>query len=109
MLALAHFDWAGNKERFAILNEPGPSYHGVVYTEALGEAAFIGRARGVPLRNTGGALAAQSAFQLMPGLETLALRMERQCENAEKACGKGRCFSAEPPSGQLGQLCRSGR
>lgn len=79
------FDWAGNKERFAILNEPDPSYHGVVYTEALGEAAFIGRARVVPLRNTGGALAAQSAFQLMQGLETLALRMERHCENAEKA------------------------
>ncbi len=78
------FDWAGNKERFAILNEPDPSYHGVVYTEALGEAAFIGRARVVPLRNTGGALAAQSAFQLMQGLETLALRMERHCENAEK-------------------------
>ncbi|ELU05683.1 hypothetical protein CAPTEDRAFT_95085, partial [Capitella teleta] len=79
------FDWAGNKERFAILNEPDPSYHGVVYTEALGDAAFIGRARVVPLRNTGGALAAQSAFQLMQGLETLALRMERHCENAEKA------------------------
>ncbi len=78
------FDWAGNIERFAILNEPDPSYHGVVYTEALGEAAFIGRARVVPLRNTGGALAAQSAFQLMQGLETLALRMERHCENAEK-------------------------
>ncbi len=78
------FDWAGNKERFAILNEPDPSYHGVVYTEALGEAAFIGRARMVPLRNTGGALAAQSAFQLMQGLETLALRMERHCENTEK-------------------------
>lgn len=78
------FDWAGNKERFAILNEPDPSYHGVVYTEDLGEAAFIGRARVVPLRNTGGALAAQSAFQLMQGLETLALRMERHCENAEK-------------------------
>lgn len=78
------FDWVANKERFSILNEPDPSYHGVVYTEALGEAAFIGRARVVPLRNTGGALAAQSAFQLMQGLETLALRMERHCENAEK-------------------------
>ena len=78
------FDWAANKERFPLLNEPDPSYHGVVYTEALGPAAFIGRARVVPLRNTGGALAAQSAFQLMQGLETLALRMERHCENAEK-------------------------
>ncbi len=78
------FDWKANKERFPILNEPDPSYHGVVYTEALGAAAFIGRARVVPLRNTGGALAAQSAFQLMQGLETLALRMERHCENTEK-------------------------
>ena len=78
------FDWVANKERFKILNEPDPSYHGVVYTDALGPAAFIGRARVVPLRNTGGALAAQSAFQLMQGLETLALRMERHCENAEK-------------------------
>ncbi|MET4694349.1 O-acetylhomoserine aminocarboxypropyltransferase/cysteine synthase family protein [Endozoicomonas lisbonensis] len=78
------FDWKGNKERFPVLNEPDPSYHGVVYTEALGDAAYIGRARVVPLRNTGGALSAQSAFQLMQGLETLALRMERHCQNAEK-------------------------
>jgi O-acetylhomoserine (thiol)-lyase len=77
------FDWAGNKDRFKILNEPDPSYHGVVYTEALGPAAFIGRCRVVPLRNTGAALSAQSAFQIMQGLETLALRMERHCENTE--------------------------
>ncbi|GAA3912582.1 bifunctional O-acetylhomoserine aminocarboxypropyltransferase/cysteine synthase [Litoribacillus peritrichatus] len=78
------FDWAGNKERFPILNEPDPSYHGVVYTEAMGEAAFIGRCRVVPLRNTGAALAPHSAFLLMQGLETLSLRMERHCENAQK-------------------------
>ncbi len=78
------FDWAENKERFPMLNEPDPSYHGVVYTEALGPAAFIGRCRVVPLRNTGSALAAHSAFLLMQGLETLALRMERHCENTEK-------------------------
>ncbi|MDG0978663.1 MAG: aminotransferase class I/II-fold pyridoxal phosphate-dependent enzyme [Halieaceae bacterium] len=77
------FDWAGTKDRFKILNEPDPSYHGVVYTEALGPAAFIGRCRVVPLRNTGAALSAQSAFQIMQGLETLALRMERHCENTE--------------------------
>jgi O-acetylhomoserine (thiol)-lyase len=77
------FDWAGNKDRFKILNEPDPSYHGVVYTEALGAAAYIGRCRVVPLRNTGAALSAQSAFQIMQGLETLALRMERHCENTE--------------------------
>jgi O-acetylhomoserine (thiol)-lyase len=78
------FDWAANKDRFRILNEPDPSYHGVVYTEALGAAAYIGRCRVVPLRNTGAALSAQSAFQIMQGLETLALRMERHCENTEK-------------------------
>ena len=76
------FDWVANKERFPMLNEPDPSYHGVVYTEALGAAAFIGRCRVVPLRNTGAALAPHSAFLLMQGLETLALRMERHCENA---------------------------
>ncbi len=76
------FDWVANKQRFPMLNEPDPSYHGVVYTEALGEAAFIGRCRVVPLRNTGSALAPHSAFLLLQGLETLGLRMERHCENA---------------------------
>lgn len=78
------FDWAGNKERFAVLNEPDPSYHGVVYTEALGPAAFIGRCRVVPLRSTGAAISPMNAFQILQGLETLCLRMERHCENAEK-------------------------
>ncbi len=78
------FDWAANKERFKVLNEPDPSYHGVVYTEALGPAAFIGRCRVAPLRNTGAALSPTNAFNIMQGLETLALRMERHCENAEK-------------------------
>ena len=78
------FDWAGNKDRFPMLNEPDPSYHGVVYTEALGPAAFIGRARVVPLRNTGAAISPHNAFLIMQGLETLGLRMERHCENAEK-------------------------
>jgi O-acetylhomoserine (thiol)-lyase len=78
------FDWVGNKARFPVLNEPDPSYHGVVYTEALGEAAYIGRCRVVPLRNTGAALSPMNAFQIMQGLETLGLRMERHCENAEK-------------------------
>jgi len=76
------FDWTADKDRFAVLNTPDPSYHGVVYTEALGAAAYIGRCRVVPLRNTGAALAPHSAFLLMQGLETLALRMERHCENA---------------------------
>ncbi|MCK5830382.1 MAG: aminotransferase class I/II-fold pyridoxal phosphate-dependent enzyme [Methylococcales bacterium] len=76
------FDWKTNAKRFPMLNEPDPSYHGVVYTEALGEAAFIGRCRVVPLRNTGAALSPHSAFLIMQGLETLGLRMERHCENA---------------------------
>jgi len=78
------FDWVANRERFPMLNEPDPSYHDVVYTEALGAAAFIGRCRVVPLRNTGSALAPHSAFLIMQGLETLGLRMERHCENALK-------------------------
>ncbi|MBN4053759.1 aminotransferase class I/II-fold pyridoxal phosphate-dependent enzyme [Haliea sp. AH-315-K21] len=78
------FDWSAHKERYPMLNEPDPSYHGVVYTEALGEAAYIGRCRVVPLRNTGAALSPLNAFQLMQGLETLGLRMERHCENALK-------------------------
>ncbi|CAM3884804.1 O-acetylhomoserine aminocarboxypropyltransferase/cysteine synthase family protein [Shewanella aquimarina] len=76
------FDWAAQPERFALLNEPDPSYHGVIYTQAFGPAAFIGRCRVVPLRNTGAALSPQSAFLLLQGLETLALRMERHCDNA---------------------------
>lgn len=78
------FDWAAHKERFKILNEPDPSYHGVVYTEALGPAAYIGRCRVAPLRNTGAALSPHNAFLIMMGLETLGLRMERHCENALK-------------------------
>ena len=78
------FDWVKNKDRFPILNEPDPSYHGVVYTEALGPAAYIGRCRVGPLRNTGAALSPTNAFQILQGLETLGLRMDRHCENAEK-------------------------
>lgn len=78
------FDWAANKARFPMLNEPDPSYHGVVYTEALGPAAYIGRCRVVPLRNTGAAISPMNAFQILQGLETLPLRMERHCDNAQK-------------------------
>jgi O-acetylhomoserine (thiol)-lyase len=78
------FDWVKEAKKFPMLNEPDPSYHGVVYTEALGPAAYIGRCRVVPLRNTGAALAASSAFQIMQGLETLGLRIERHCFNAFK-------------------------
>jgi len=76
------FDWVANKERFPMLNQPEPAYHGVVYTEAFGPAAYIGRARTVPLRNTGAALSPMNAFLILQGLETLALRMERHTENA---------------------------
>jgi len=76
------FDWVAHRERFPMLNEPDPSYHGVVYTEALGPAAYIGRCRVVPLRNTGSALSPHSAFLILQGLETLGLRMDRHCENA---------------------------
>jgi O-acetylhomoserine (thiol)-lyase len=78
------FDWVANKERFPVLNEPDPSYHGVVYTAALGPAAYIGRCRVVPLRNTGAALSPHSAFLILMGLETLGLRMERHTANALK-------------------------
>ena len=66
-----------------MLNEPDPSYHGVVYTEALGPAAYIGRCRVVPLRNTGAALSPLNAFLILQGLETLGLRMQKHCENAK--------------------------
>ncbi len=75
------FPWAAHADRFPQLNQPDPSYHGVVYTEALGDAAFIGRARVVPLRNTGAALSPFNAFQILQGIETLALRMDRIIDN----------------------------
>ncbi|MFJ5392929.1 O-acetylhomoserine aminocarboxypropyltransferase/cysteine synthase family protein [Pectobacterium sp. CHL-2024] len=81
------FDWVANKARFPLLNEPDPSYHGVVYTDAFGPAAYIGRCRVVPLRNTGAALPPHSTFLLLQGLETLSLRIERHCSNAEALAG----------------------
>jgi O-acetylhomoserine (thiol)-lyase len=78
------FPWADHKARFKRLNEPDVSYHGVVYTEALGAAAYIGRARVVPLRNMGAALSPMAAFQILQGIETLVLRMDRICENTLK-------------------------
>lgn len=76
------FPWAEHADRFPMLNNPEPSYHGVVYTEALGPAAYIGRARTVPLRNTGSAMSPFNAFMILQGIETLPLRMERHCDNA---------------------------
>jgi O-acetylhomoserine (thiol)-lyase len=78
------FPWADHKVRFKRLNEPDASYHGVIYTEALGPAAYIGRARVVPLRNTGAALSPFNAFLILQGIETLALRMDRINDNTLK-------------------------
>lgn len=78
------FPWAENAARFPMLNTPEPAYHNLVYTEAMGEVAYIARARTVPLRNTGSALSPFNAFLILQGIETLALRMERHCENAQK-------------------------
>ncbi|MCF8198789.1 MAG: aminotransferase class I/II-fold pyridoxal phosphate-dependent enzyme [Sulfuritalea sp.] len=75
------FPWAEHKARFKRLNEPDVSYHGVVYTEALGPAAYIGRARVVPLRNMGAAISPFNSFLILQGIETLALRMDRICDN----------------------------
>jgi O-acetylhomoserine (thiol)-lyase len=78
------FPWAEHKTRFKRLNEPDQSYHGVIYTEALGAAAYIGRARVVPLRNTGAALSPFNAFLILQGIETLSLRMDRINDNTLK-------------------------
>jgi O-acetylhomoserine (thiol)-lyase len=76
------FDWTKHADRFPGLTKPDPSYHGIVWTEALGPAAYVGRARTVLLRNTGAALSPFNAFLLLQGLETLPLRIERHSENA---------------------------
>ena len=76
------FPWAEHPERFPMLNTPEASYHGVIYTEAMGDAAFIIRTRTVPMRNTGSTISPFNAFLILQGIETLALRMERHCENA---------------------------
>ena len=78
------FPWAKHAQRFPLLNEPDVSYHGVSYTRDVGAAAFIARARVVPLRNMGAALSAQAAWNLLQGLETLSLRIERVCSNTRQ-------------------------
>jgi len=77
-----NFPWDKYPEKFHMLNEPEASYHGVVYTEAMGPAAYIARARTVPLRNTGSALSPMNAFLILQGMQTLPLRMQRHCDNA---------------------------
>ena len=76
------FPWADYQEKFHMLNTPEASYHGVVYTEAMGAAAYAGRARTVALRNTGSAISPMNAFLILQGMQTLPLRMERHCDNA---------------------------
>lgn len=76
------FEWKNDPERFHMLNEPEASYHGVVYTEAMGAAAYAGRVRTVALRNTGAAISPMNAFLILQGMQTLPLRMERHCDNA---------------------------
>ena len=76
------FPWKDFPEKFHMLNTPEASYHGVVYTDVFGAAAFAGRARTVALRNTGAALSPMNAFLILQGMQTLPLRMERHCDNA---------------------------
>lgn len=76
-----NFDWSKEPKRFPTLNEPDNSYHGLIYSEALGAAAFIGRCRVGPLRNTGAALSPFNAFLILQGIQSLHVRMDRHCEN----------------------------
>ena len=76
------FDWSAQPDRYPGLAKPDPSYHGVVWTDAMGPAAYVGRVRTVLLRNMGAALSPFNAFLLLQGIETLPLRMERHSENA---------------------------
>ena len=97
------FPWAEHKARFRRLNEPDVSYHGVVYTEALKEAAYIGRARVVPLRNMGAAISPFNSFLILQGIETLAVRMDRI--NAQHT--GGRAVSAVTSESELGEVRRA--
>tara|TARA_B100000900_G_scaffold373161_1_gene353546 strand:+ start:254 stop:1531 length:1278 start_codon:yes stop_codon:yes gene_type:complete len=78
------FPWSKHKAKFKRLNTPDMSYHGVVFSEAMGDAAFIGAARVVPLRNMGAAISPFNSFLILQGIESLPVRMDRHCENALK-------------------------
>jgi O-acetylhomoserine (thiol)-lyase len=78
------FPWQEHARRFPMFNEPDASYHGLIYTQHFGKAAYIGRCRSVYLRTTGAVLAPLSAFLLLQGIETVALRVERHVENARR-------------------------
>lgn len=79
-----NFPWSQYPEKYPMLTEPDPSYHGVIYTEAFGPAAYAARCRVIPLRDMGAALSPFNAFLILQGVETLSLRMQRHCENALK-------------------------
>lgn len=79
-----NFDWKANADKFPTLAKPDPSYHGAVFAEVAGRAAFVTRARAVVLRDQGATLAPIAAWILLQGLETLSLRIERQVSNALK-------------------------
>jgi O-acetylhomoserine (thiol)-lyase len=79
-----NFPWEEHPQRFQMFNEPDASYHGLVYTKHFGRAAYIGRCRSVYQRTTGSVLPALSAFLLLQGIETVALRVERHVENARR-------------------------
>ena len=113
MIDGGNFDWEANKERFPTLNEPDPSYHGAVWTEAakpLGPIAYILRARVVLLRDLGACMSPFNAFQTIQGLETMPLRMERHCENGDKVAKylsqHEKISSAIHPSLQEGEMRR---
>ena len=78
------FNWKKDPKKYPMLNEPDPSYHGIIYTDTFGPAAFIGCCRVVPLRETGACLSPNNAYIIMLGLESLGVRMERHCGNAVK-------------------------
>ena len=78
------FDWKANPEKFPTLAKPDPSYHGIVFADAVGAAAYVTRIRAVILRDTGATLSPFNAFILLQGVETLSLRVERHVENALK-------------------------
>ena len=78
------FDWLGNADRYPTLAKPDPSYHGIVFAQAVGAAAYVTRIRAVILRDTGAAISPFNAFILLQGLETLSLRVERHVANALK-------------------------
>ena len=108
-----NFDWEAHKERFPTLNEPDPSYHGAVWTEAvkpLGPIAFILRARVVLLRDVGAAPSPYNSFQTIQGLETLPLRMRAHCENAVKVAdylvGHDKVETVIYPNQQDGEMRR---